>query len=518
MKFVFRLTQCPTPTGLSGRMPGVGWPPVSRLVRRSALSSALIGVLLLGNAAYSQSPAAPGSTPEAGGQPDYDAQPVYDDGDYEIQSFPDESSGEYTIDVQPRRPLPLEEVRLFAEALEAIRTAYVREIDDRTLIEYAIRGMLAGLDPHSAYMSADDFDSLQENTQGEFGGLGIEVSEENGYIKIITPLDDSPAARAGVMPGDLIVEIDGRPVRDMQVDDATDMLRGEPDTSVRLTLMRENEPDPIDLTLTREIISVVSVRQRLLEPGYGYIRIAQFRVNTGNEVISALDELREASNGDLRGLVLDLRNNPGGVLQSSVEVVDAFVTRGRIVYTEGRFEDIDGSFYATPSDASQGVPLVVLINTGSASAAEIVAGALQDLGRGVIMGTRSFGKGSVQSVLPLTNERALKLTTSLYFTPEGRSIQAQGIEPDIIVDEALVTRRMPRRGVYSERDLEGHIPGAEEPASNGPVPITSAEQVVVSDYQLNEALTLLKGWHIMDSGRQRHRLNLSADEMSEATQ
>lgn len=413
--------------------------------------------------------------------------------------------GTDAVDTEPQRPLPLEEVRLFAEALEAIRTAYVREVDDRTLIEYAIRGMLAGLDPHSAYMSADDFDSLQENTQGEFGGLGIEVTEENGYIKIITPLDDSPAARAGVMPGDLIVEIDGRPLRDMQVDDATDLLRGEPGTSVRLTMMRENEPEPIELTLTREIISVVSVRQRLLEPGYGYIRIAQFRVNTASEVISALQELREASGGDLRGLVLDLRNNPGGVLQSSVEVVDAFVTQGRIVYTEGRFEESDGSFYATQSDPSEGVPLVVLINTGSASAAEIVAGALQDQGRAVIMGTRSFGKGSVQSVLPLTNERALKLTTSLYFTPEGRSIQAQGIEPDIVVDEALVTRRMPRRGVYSERDLEGHIPSAEPEAASGPTPITSAEQIVVSDYQLNEALTLLKGWHIMDSGRQRHR-------------
>lgn len=400
------------------------------------------------------------------------------------------------------RPLPINEVRLFAEALETIRSAYVQEIDDQTLINHAIRGMLAGLDPHSAYLSADDYDMLQENTEGGFGGLGIEVSEEEGYIKVITPLDDSPAARAGVMPGDLIVEINGRPVRDMLVNDAVELLRGEPGSTVDLTLMRENEPEPIDLTLTREIIAAISVRHRELEPGYGYLRIAQFRVNTGEEVLKALDELK-ASTGPLKGLVLDLRNNPGGVLQASVEVADAFLTEGQIVYTDGRFADSDGNFYATPDDPSEGVPLIVLVNTGSASAAEIVAGALQDHGRAVIMGTRSFGKGSVQTVLPLNNERAIKLTTSLYFTPSGKSIQAQGIVPDIMVDEALVTRPMTRRGVYSERDLEGHLPGtnatSEPPAERAP--ITSSEQIVVSDYQLNEALTLLKGWHIMSSGR-----------------
>ncbi|MBC52269.1 MAG: peptidase S41 [Gammaproteobacteria bacterium] len=413
------------------------------------------------------------------------------------------------------RPLPIEEVRLFAEALEAIRTAYVSDIDDRTLIDYAIRGMLAGLDPHSAYLSADDYDNLQESTEGEFGGLGIEVGEEDGYIKVITPVDDTPAARAGVMPGDLIVEINGRPVRDMLINDAVELLRGEPGSTVDITLMRDTESEPIDLTLTREIISATSVRHRMLEPGFAYLRIAQFRINTGREVVNALAEIRAASE-PLNGLVLDLRNNPGGVLQASVQVVDAFVTSGQIVYTEGRFDDSDGNYYATPEDPSAGVPMVVLINTGSASAAEIVAGALQDQGRAVIMGTRSFGKGSVQSVLPLNNERALKLTTSRYFTPSGRSIQAQGIEPDIVVDEALVTRRLPRRGVYSERDLEGHLPGTDAinttDEANGintdisaRTPITSSEQVVVSDYQLNEALTLLKGWHIMESGRQRRQ-------------
>jgi len=432
-----------------------------------------------------------------------------------VLSWTASSSAYSQEDTQPvtpsqPRPLPIEEVRLFAEALEAIRTAYVREIDDQTLINYAIRGMLAGLDPHSAYLSSDDYDSLQENTEGQFGGLGIEVGEENGYIKVITPIDDSPAARAGVLPGDLIVEINGRPVREMLVNDAVELLRGEPGSAVRVTLMRENEVEPIDLTLTREIISAVSVRHRTLEPGYGYIRIAQFRVNTGQEVVRVLGQLKSDNDGHLRGLVLDLRNNPGGVLQASVEVADAFLTSGQIVYTDGRFADSDGNFYATPSDPSEGVPMIVLINTGSASAAEIVAGALQDHGRAVIMGTRSFGKGSVQSVLPLNNQRALKLTTSLYFTPDGRSIQAQGIAPDIVVDEALVTRRMPRRGVYSERDLEGHLPASIENgdaigANVTRTPITSSEQIIVSDYQLNEALTLLKGWHIMESGRQRTR-------------
>lgn len=416
-------------------------------------------------------------------------------------------TGSFTATAQEAptaRPLPLAEVRLFAEALETIRSAYVQDIDDQTLINHAIRGMLAGLDPHSAYLSADDYDMLQENTESGFGGLGIEVGEEDGYIKVITPIDDSPAARAGVMPGDLIVEINGRPVREMLVNDAVGQLRGEPGSSVRLTLMRENEPEPIDLTLVREIIAATSVRHRMLEPGYAYLRIAQFRINTGEETLQALSELKESA-GPLKGLVLDLRNNPGGVLQASVEVADAFLTEGQIVYTDGRFADSDENYYATPDDPSDGVPLVVLINTGSASAAEIVAGALQDQSRGVIMGTRSFGKGSVQSVLPLNNERALKLTTSLYFTPSGRSIQALGIEPDIVVDEALVTRPTNRRGIYSERDLEGHLPGNDEESEVNPAPalITSGEQIVVSDYQLNEALNLLKGWNIMESSRQR---------------
>jgi carboxyl-terminal processing protease len=414
-------------------------------------------------------------------------------------------------------PLPLEEVRIFAEALDNIRNAYVEPIDDKTLLEYAIKGMLSGLDPHSAYLTSEDYDSLQETTTGEFGGLGIEVGEENGFIKVITPIDDSPAQRAGVMPGDLIVEIDGRPLVEMQIDEAVELMRGEIGTSIVLGIMREGEPEPLEITLVRDIIEVASVRQRELEPGYAYLRISQFKVNTGEEVLEALTEIK-AVQPDLKGLVLDLRNNPGGILQASVEVVDAFVTSGRIVYTQGRNEEIEMEFFATPEDPSEGVPVVVLINSGSASAAEIVAGALQDHGRAVIMGTRSFGKGSVQSVMQIAENRAIKLTTSLYFTPEGRSIQAQGIQPDIIIEEGLVTRTTGRTG-YTEADLAGHLRNGndlddindEERAAE-----VSAEQVVSTDYQLQEALTLLRGLSILENGRNRERSPAAAVTQSSA--
>lgn len=399
-------------------------------------------------------------------------------------------------------PLPLEEVRIFAEALDNIRNAYVEPIDDKTLLEYAIKGMLSGLDPHSAYLSSEDYDSLQETTTGEFGGLGIEVGEENGFIKVITPIDNSPAQRAGVMPGDLIVEIDGRPLVEMQIDDAVELMRGEIGTSIVLGIMREGEPEPLEITLVRDIIEVASVRHRELEPGFAYLRISQFKVNTGEEVLEALTAIKAAQPA-LKGLVLDLRNNPGGILQASVEVVDAFVTSGRIVYTQGRNEEVEMEFFATPEDPSEGVPVVVLINSGSASAAEIVAGALQDHGRAVIMGTRSFGKGSVQSVMQIAENRAIKLTTSLYFTPEGRSIQAQGIQPDILIEEGLVTRTTGRTG-YTEADLAGHLRNGndlddindEERAAE-----VSAEQVVSTDYQLQEALTLLRGLSILENAR-----------------
>jgi carboxyl-terminal processing protease len=395
------------------------------------------------------------------------------------------------------QPLPLEEVRMFTDALDRIRMSYVEPIDDRTLLEYAIRGMLAGLDPHSTYLSSNDYENLQETTTGEFGGLGIEIGQENGFIRVISPIDDTPADRAGIQAGDLIIRIDGRPLQEMLPEEATKLMRGAPGTDVTITVVREGLPVPFDVKITREVITASSVRQRLLEPGYGYIRISQFRINTGDEVVRAIGKLRE-SDTELKGLILDLRNNPGGILQAAVAVVDAFISSGKIVYTKGRIAEADMEFEATRSNPGLDTPLVVLINEGSASASEIVAGALQDHGRAILMGQRSFGKGSVQTVLPLSDDRAIKLTTSLYYTPNGRSIQAQGIAPDIEVSEALVTRVNRGTGVYSEADLQGHLENAGEQQTNEPStapgrPEVTAEQIIISDYPLNEALNLLKG-------------------------
>ena len=394
-------------------------------------------------------------------------------------------------------PLPLEEVRMFTEALDRIRMAYVEEVDDKTLLENAIRGMLSGLDPHSAYVIENDFDTLQENTTGEFGGLGIEVGRENGYIKVISPIDDTPADKAGIEAGDLIIQIDGRPTRQILPQEAADLMRGEPGSEVTITVAREGQ-EPFDLTVTREIIAITSVRSRMLEPGYAYLRISQFRVNTSNELEEEIEELY-AENDEIKGLVLDLRNNPGGVLQASVGVVDAFIDQGRIVYTEGRIEGNDMEFMATTNTVAADGPLVILINNGSASASEIVAGALQDHARAIVMGTRSFGKGSVQTVMPLGEQRAIKLTTSLYFTPSGRSIQAQGIDPDIVVENAFVTRRSRNVAQVSESNLPGRLDNAnsqdKEAGTNDEMAnaLISAEEVLVTDYPLNEALNVLKG-------------------------
>jgi len=395
-----------------------------------------------------------------------------------------------------QKPLPLDEVRMFTEALDRIRMSYVEEIDDKTLLENAIRGMLAGLDPHSAYVDGSDLGALQETTTGEFGGLGIEVGREDGYIKVISPIDDTPADRAGIQAGDLIIQIDGKPLREMQPEEAAGLMRGEPGTAVTITVARDGV-EPFDLTIVREVIAIASVRSRILEPGYAYVRISQFRVNTGGELEEEIENLY-ADNNDLKGMIVDLRNNPGGVLQASVKVVDAFLNQGRIVYTEGRLEGRDMSFSANRRTVAPEIPLVVLINNGSASASEIVAGALQDHGRAIIMGTRSFGKGSVQTVLPLDEERAIKLTTSLYFTPNGRSIQAQGIVPDIAVGDAFVTRRSRNVSQFNEADLPGRLDNAnsnEEARDQNDMTeaLISAEEVLVTDYPLNEALNVLKG-------------------------
>ncbi|AMB86556.1 peptidase S41 [Pseudomonas agarici] len=395
--------------------------------------------------------------------------------------------------VTAKAPLPLDELRTFAEVMDRIKAAYVEPVDDKTLLENAIKGMLSNLDPHSAYLGPEDFAQLQEDTSGEFGGLGIEVGAgEEGIVKVVSPIDDTPASKAGIEAGDLIVKINGQPTRGQTMSEAVDKMRGKVGQKITLTLLR-NGGVPFDVTLTRAIIRTKSVRSQLLENGYGYIRITQFQVKTGEEVSKALAALRKENGKKLNGIVLDLRNNPGGVLQAAVEVVDHFITKGLIVYTKGRIANSELRFSATGHDQSEGVPMVTLINGGSASASEIVAGALQDQKRAVLMGTTSFGKGSVQTVLPLSNDRALKITTALYFTPNGRSIQAQGIVPDIEVRQAKVTGAQDDE-TFKEADLQGHLGngngGADKPSVK---PLKDKARLQDDDYQLGQALSLLKG-------------------------
>ncbi len=393
--------------------------------------------------------------------------------------------------VEEQGQLPLDELRTFAEVFNQIRQGYVEEIDDSTLLEYAIQGMLMGLDPHSTYLTEDAFQSLQDTTTGEFTGLGLEVGMENGYVTIISPIDGSPAEEAGLRSGDVILKLGNVPVKGMTLNEAIEIMRGPKGSKIELSIGRPGESQPFEVTLVRNTIKVASVRQSWLEPGYGYIRVAQFQSGTGKDVAKALKKLM--SEEKLKGLVLDLRNNPGGILRASVDVAGLFLDGGNVVYTEGRVANSDLYYDADPLDATDGAPIVVLINQGSASASEIVAGALQDHGRAVIMGTQSFGKGSVQTVLPLSDSRAIKLTTALYFTPNGRSIQAEGIVPDIEVERATVTaHNTPRR--VTEADLSGHLDNANG-GSKRTKRVTSP--LLTDDNQLYEALALLKGLNIL---------------------
>lgn len=393
--------------------------------------------------------------------------------------------------------LPLDELRTFADVYNQIRIGYVEEIDDSTLLEYAIQGMLMGLDPHSVYMNKDDFSALQEGTSGEFSGLGLEVGIQDGYITIISPIDGSPAAAASLQSGDVILKLDNAPVQGMTLNEAIELMRGPKGSEIELTIGRAGESQPFSVTLVRDTIKVASVRGRWLEPGYGYIRIAQFQLDTGEDVEKALDKLLKE--GKLKGLILDLRNNPGGVLSASVNVAGLFLNGGPVVYTEGRLPNSDMHFNAQPGDITDGAPIVVLINAGSASASEIVAGALQDRGRAVVMGSTSFGKGSVQTILPLSESRAIKLTTARYFTPNGRSIQAEGIVPDILVERAQVTA-YDNAGQITEADLSGHLGNSSAESDAKKTRASSARiaaELLASDNQLYEALALLKGINIL---------------------
>ena len=402
--------------------------------------------------------------------------------------------------VSAQSRLPLDELRAFTEVMERIKKAYVEEVDDKTLLENAIHGMLSGLDPHSAYLTPDDFRELEENTSGEFGGLGIEVGLEDGFIKVISPIDDTPAVRAGIQARDLIIKLDGSSVKGMSLSESVEKMRGKVGTKVQITIRRDGAEKPLEITLERAIIRVQSVKSKSLAPGYGYIRISQFQSDTGKELVQALSDLT-SKKAPLHGLVLDLRNNPGGVLQAAVDVTDAFIHDGLIVYTQGRIPNSELRFNASKEDPSRGVPLVVLINGGSASASEIVAGALQDHNRAVVLGTSSFGKGSVQTVLPLNVDAAkgIKLTTALYYTPSGRSIQAEGIQPDILVKRAKVTPiDAPQR--YKEADLQRHLGNKNaKDSQSGNRPGKSEQEIsdlLAQDYQLSQALNVLKGMHI----------------------
>ncbi len=433
--------------------------------------------------------------------------------------------------------LPIDDLRTFAEVYGAIKQGYVEPVDDKTMIANAISGLLSNLDPHSAYLDVDAFKDLQVGTQGEFGGLGIEVGMEDGLVKVVSPIEDTPAYRAGVKSGDLIFKLDDTPVKGLTLSEAVKKMRGKPKTPLRISILRKGEAKPIELTLIREVIKVQSVKAKVVEPGYGWLRITQFQENTVPDLAKQIAKIYKE--GPVKGLVLDLRNDPGGLLHGAIGVSATFLPPGvKVVSTDGRTDDAKQEFKALPQDYLRGgrddplqnlpaaiksVPMVVLVNGGSASASEIVAGALQDHKRAVIMGTQTFGKGSVQSVLPLPGNTAIKLTTARYYTPEGRSIQAKGITPDIVVEESAnggnggIRVREADLDRHLENDVEKAPAPANEAKRNSAKPNANGEKgnkdgkgddegdeapvrleyAGKNDYQFQQAINLLKGLQIM---------------------
>lgn len=366
-------------------------------------------------------------------------------------------------------PAVYEKLDVFAHVLEKIRTSYVDDVTETEVIENAINGMLTSLDPHSSYLKAEDFTGLQEQTRGEFGGLGIEVTMDNSLVKVVSPIEDTPADAAGIESADLIIKIDGKDVQGMSLKDAVDRMRGKPDTKVKLVIFREAEKRTFTVTLTRAVIKVKPVKSKLLENGIGYLRITSFNDNTDDSLRTHFKDLEKANKGPLKGLILDLRNNPGGLLNQAISVSDDFLTQGEVVSTRGRIPGQDARYNARSGDLLDGRPMVVLINNGSASASEIVAGALQDQKRAILLGTKSFGKGSVQTIFNLPGGAGMRLTTALYYTPSGRSIQAEGIVPDIEAkplrtakDKAMVTDEDLEEAAPSEAALVGHIDVKQE--------------------------------------------------------
>ena len=410
--------------------------------------------------------------------------------------------------------LPLKELRAFVEVFERVSHDYVDSVDDKKLLEGAISGMLSNLDPHSAYLPPEDFTEMQEHTTGEFGGLGMEVGMEDGFVKIISPIDDTPAQKAGVKAGDLVIKLGNEPVKGKTLGEAVKIMRGKPGTKLELTIIREGEDAPLKIVITRAIIKVKSVKQRMLKDNIGYLRISQFQIRTGSDLMNGIAKLEKENKAPLNGLVLDLRNNPGGVLTAAVQVSDAFLNKGLIVYTEGRIKNSQMRFEAEDGDVMAGKPIVVLINEGSASASEIVAGALQDQKRALIAGRTSFGKGSVQTLLQLNNGAAIKVTTARYFTPLGRSIQAEGIKPDVAIELVKVEKVDSQKFMrVKERDLTGHLTNGNGDDSHNVIDdekevtddkaidkdenkekkaLEELTELLDKDYELNESLRIIK--------------------------
>ena len=401
--------------------------------------------------------------------------------------------------VAAQDPLPLSQISTFAKVFETIKNNYIEEISDEELLQAAVRGMVSGLDPHSSLLDRTGLDEVRIDTSGRYGGLGIEITKDNLGIRVVSPIDDTPAYDAGILPGDLIVRIDNRPVSRMTLTDAVNTMRGEPGTSITLTIIRKGSESPLDVSLTRAVIKIQSVRSYFLDSNFGYLRITQFQSPTPELTRERLQKLF-ADSESLDGIVLDLRNNPGGELQSAIGVSDLFIDQGVIVKTRARNNSNEQIFRATPGDSANGIPIVVLVNEGSASASEIVAGALQDHRRAIIMGTKTFGKGSVQTILSVDKDTTLKLTTHRYYTPADRSIQAQGIIPDISVERREISEAEDEDEQIEslrEADLEGSLDNQNENDAEQQQEVDAqVSPAVRNDYQLQEALNLLKGLRI----------------------
>jgi carboxyl-terminal processing protease len=388
-----------------------------------------------------------------------------------------------------------QELQIFTDVLTIVKRSYVEEVTIKDLVYGAIEGMLVSLDPHSGFMPPEIYKEMKVDTRGEFGGLGIEISLRDGVLTIVAPIEDTPASRAGLQSGDHILKIEDQYTKGMEIMEAVQLMRGAPGTPVSLTIMRSTFEKPQEFTLNREVIKVKSVKSKTLEDGFGYVRLTQFQERSAEDLSKALEKLRAENGGTLQGLILDLRNNPGGLLDQAVEVADRFLSQGLIVYTQGRDEDAKMEFSASRRDTEPDYPIVVLINGGSASASEIVAGALQDHGRAVIMGIQSFGKGSVQTIIPLSDKSGLRLTTARYYTPNGSSIQARGIVPDVEVLQSEI-KEVKEFEHFREKDLKHHF----DTESNGVIPTKEEakqlDEESRGDYQLMRALDLLKGWRI----------------------